>query len=369
MAGFTNLPFRQIVREYGGAGLIATEMVSARGFACLEKKIAERKTPPGFARLIGRIIGPWTSKQTHRACLSDREELPDRLWGVSDEPRPLAVQIWDNDPETMARVAARIAHELRVSVIDLNFGCPAPKVTERSKSGSYLLRTPARVGEIVERVVRAAEPTPVTAKIRLGCTRNHITAYEVAHIVEASGAAALTVHGRTAEDWLKGVADWERISSIKPHLKHIPLIGNGDLDTAEKVVHALNTYDVDGVMIARACLGRPWLFAQAAALLRGEPPMPEPTLEEQKACMVRHYDLLVDRFGPEKATVLMRKFACTYAQGRPGARHFRTHVAKVSTPGEFYAVVEEWFPSAMPVSSPRAGDEAAGLPRLCGQGS
>jgi tRNA-dihydrouridine synthase B len=143
----------------------------------------------------------------------------------------------------------------------------------------------------------------------------------------------------------RGNADWDRISEIKDHLRNIPLIGNGDLDSAEKVIQAFEHYNVDGVMIARACLGRPWLFAQAAAALRGDPIPPEPTLAEQRDVMLHHYRLVVDRFGEEKGTVLMRKYACCYAQGKRGARHFRSLVACVSSAEEFYTVVHEHFPS------------------------
>src|SRR6056297_2351814 len=298
MAGFTNFAFRQIVRGYGGAGLQATEMVNARGFVWLDEHEAEH---------------------------------PDRLWGVAEEARPLAVQIWDNDPETMAKVGRRLAEEYRVSVVDINFGCPVRQVTEKAHSGSYLLREPLRMAKIISRLVEVCAPTPVTAKIRLGCNRENINCNEIARVVEESGAAALTVHGRTAADMFRGNADWQRISEIKSHLKKIPLIGNGDLDSAETVVAAFEQYDVDGVMIARACLGRPWLFAQAAAALRGDPVPPEPTLEDQRQCMLRHYELVVERFGEAKGTMLMRKYACCYAQGKHGARHFRTHVAGVTT--------------------------------------
>ncbi|MFN9880884.1 MAG: tRNA dihydrouridine synthase, partial [Planctomycetota bacterium] len=197
-----------------------------------------------------------------------------------EEARPLADQIWDNDPETMARVGGRLVEEFRVSIVDIKFGCPVKQVTEKAHSGSYLLRFPERMGAIIERVVAACAPTPVTAKIRLGCTRDNINAIDVAQVVEGAGAAALTVHGRTAQDMFTGSADWERISAIKPYLKRIPLIGNGDLDSAEKVVAAFNRYDVDGIMIARASLGRPWLFSQVQAALRGEPIPLEPTLVE-----------------------------------------------------------------------------------------
>jgi len=263
---------------------------------------------------------------------------------VKEELRPLAVQMWDNDPQTLARVGARLAQEYKVSVVDINFGCPVRDVSEKAHSGSYLLTFPERIHAIVSSVVEACRPTHVTAKIRLGCSRDRITAIEVAQAVESAGAAALTVHGRVAADFFKGTADWNRIAEIKQHLKRIPLIGNGDLDSAEKVVEAFRRYDVDGVMIARACLGRPWLFAQSAAALRGEPIPPQPTLDEQKACMLRHYELVCRRFGEEKGTSLMRKFGCNYAQGKHGARFFRTHIAGVSTRADFYDVVEKHFP-------------------------
>lgn len=311
MAGFTNYAYRQIVRQFGGAGLQATEMISAKGFLSQEER---------------------------------RHELPDRLWGVKDEPRPLAVQIWDNDPAILAEVGATLAHEFRVSVVDINFGCPVKQITVDAHSGSYLLRFPDRVGQIVERVVAACAPTPVTAKIRLGCTRDCITAPDVAQAVEAAGGAALTVHGRTAQDFFQGSADWERISALKKHLRRIPLIGNGDLDSPEKVVAALGRYAVDGVMIARAALGKPWLFRQAAAALRGEPVPPDLSLSEERQLLLDHYELVVARFGAEKGTRLMRKFACCYAQGRPGAREFRTHAARVSSPQEFQQVVQTYFP-------------------------
>lgn len=312
MAGYTNFAFRQMVRHYGGAGLQATEMVSARAFTWLER----------------------------------RAEHPDRLWGVPDEPRPLAVQMWDNDPETLAAVGARLAHDYRVSVVDLNFGCPVKQVTEHAQSGSYLLRDPERMGRIIERVVEACRPTPVTAKIRLGCTRETCNTAEIARTVEDSGAAALTVHGRTAQEFFRGEADWESIAAIKSHLRRIPLIGNGDLDSPDKVLRAFREFGVDGVMIARASLGRPWLFRQIAEALRGEPLSPDPTPLEQRECLLEHYRLVLARFGDRKGTLLMRKFACCYAQGRPGARAFRAAVAKVETREQMSDAIERLFPVA-----------------------
>jgi tRNA-dihydrouridine synthase B len=310
MAGFTNLAFRRVVRDYGGAGLQFTEMVSAQGFAWLDK----------------------------------HGELPDRLWGVSDEPRPLGVQIWDNDPSTLAYVGRRLVHEFNVDVVDINFGCPVRQVTEKAHSGSYLLQDPGRIGEIVQRVVEACDPVPVTAKIRLGRHRGEITAREVARAVESAGGAAITVHGRTAQDYFQGNADWERIAEIKSHLRRMPLIGNGDLDSAEKVVEVFRRYNVDGVMIGRAALGRPWIFRQVQAALRGEPVPADPSPAEERACLLRHYDLIVDRFGVDKGTMLMRKYACCYAQGRRGARQFRAQAALVRSSVEFHDVVDKFFP-------------------------
>jgi len=310
MAGFTDFAFRQIVREFGGVGLLATEMVNAKSIAWLDENDAE---------------------------------FPDRLWGVREEDRPLAVQIWDNDADRMARVGARLVHEYQVSVVDINFGCPVRKVTADARSGSYLLQYPDRVGAIVEQVVRACDPTPVTAKIRLGCTRNTINAIDVAKVVESAGAAAITVHGRTAQDKFFGKANWERIAEIKPRLARIPLIGNGDLDSPDSVKETFRRFPVDGVMIGRAALGRPWLFAQIRSALRDEAIPPDPTLDEQRDLLLRHCELIVDRFGAEKGSMLMRKYACCYVQGRRGARRFRAEVGRVRCVDEFRDVVERYF--------------------------
>jgi tRNA-dihydrouridine synthase B len=311
MAGFTNYAFRHVVRRFGGVGLPATEMFCARGFLEIDSRY---------------------------------DRPPERLWGVLEEPRPLATQIWDNNPDVMAEVGRRLARDFRVSVVDINFGCPVTEVTEKAHSGSYLLRFPDRIGQIVSAVAKACAPTPVTAKIRLGSCRDAINAADVAQAVEDAGGAALTVHGRTAADMFRGSADWDEISRIKPFLYRIPLIGNGDLITPGAVVEAFHRYDIDGVMIGRAALNRPWLFAQAAAALRGEPVPPEPTLAEQRELMLDHYRLIVARFGERQGTVLMRKVACCYINGCPGARAFRANVAKANSAAEFHALVDSYFP-------------------------
>jgi len=311
MAGYTNYAYRQVVREFGGAGLLATEMIAARSAIWLE---------------------------------TNRGEHPDRLWGVRDEPRPLAVQMWDNDPDNLAAVGRRLAHDFRVSVVDLNFGCPVRQVTEKAHSGSWLLRDPARVGTIVRRVVEACDGVPVTAKIRLGCSDSCRTAIEVAQRIEEAGASCLTVHGRVAAQFFKGDADWGAIAAVKRSVSRMPVVGNGDIDSAATAVHRLRETGVDGVMIAREALARPWIFAQAAALLRGAKPPPDPSLAEQREIVLHHYDLVCRRFGVEQGTLLMRKFACAYAQGLPGAREFRGRVSRVTSREEFLEVVKNCFP-------------------------
>jgi tRNA-dihydrouridine synthase B len=311
MAGFTNYAYRQIVRRFGGAGLLSTEMISARGLLEID---AHRHTVPG------------------------------RLWRAESEPRPLAVQIWDHDPQVLAAIGRRLVERFQVSVVDVNFGCPVRQISQKAHSGSYLLRDPRRVGAIVARVVQACAPVPVTAKIRLGWTRETINAIEVARAVEAAGAAAVTVHGRTAAERFRGAADWQRIAEIKPHLRRIPLIGNGDLSTPQSVVEVFRRYRVDGVMIGRAALGRPWLFRRVQAALAGQPIPPDPTLAEQRHLLLEHYRLIVEQFGPEKGTLLMRRYACCYAQGLPGARTFRRRVSQASRRDELIAAIVDDFP-------------------------
>jgi tRNA-dihydrouridine synthase B len=312
MAGVTDTVFRRFIRNLGGCGLLMTEFTSSHGVS---------------------------------ASLRAHKPTRTLLKYLSFDPveRPITAQLFGADPAVMAD-AARVCQDLGFDVVDINFGCPVKEVTEKAHSGSYLLRYPDRVGRIVNAVAKACAPTPVTAKIRLGATRDTINACDIAQAVEDAGGAALTVHGRTAADMFNGSADWEEIALIKPALYRIPLIGNGDLTTPEAVVEAFRRYDVDGVMIGRGGLTRPWLFRQAAAALKGEPIPPEPTLAEQRQMLLDHYDLVVRRFGVDQGTILMRKFACCYAQAKPGARAFRAKVGKVSTAEEFLTVVRDYYP-------------------------
>ncbi|MBQ3388779.1 MAG: tRNA-dihydrouridine synthase [Thermoguttaceae bacterium] len=310
MAGYTTAPFRALLRYFGGVGLIATEMVSARSFVYMD---------------------------------AAGDGHPERLWGVAQEERPLVVQIWDNIPETLEETAFRLAHEYRVSIIDINFGCPARRIAKNSASGSYLLRNPEKVGDLVGRVARRIAPTPVTAKIRLGLTADAINAGDVAQAVEEAGGAAVTVHGRTAAQMYRGKADWGEIARVKESLKKIPLIGNGDITTPEEALDRLRAWPVDGIMIGRAAAARPWIFHQIAEGLAGRPIPPDPTQQEQYALLLRHFDLVLERFGEEKGTILMRKWACSWSHGRFGGRAFRAEISAVKTPAEFRKTVRRFF--------------------------
>ncbi|GAB4137308.1 tRNA dihydrouridine synthase [Thermopirellula anaerolimosa] len=294
MAGYTNYALRQLLRKLGGVGLPCTEMVSARGFLEIDAR---------------------------------KQSYPERLWGVREEPRPLAVQIWDNDPVQLGEVAARIVDEFHPTTLDINFGCPAEEITHRVSCGAFLLQFPDKVGELTAAVVRRAAPVPVTAKIRLGWTDNTVNAPETAAVLEQAGATAVFVHARTAQQKYRGSADWERMAAIKSRLRHIPLIGNGDIRTWQEAVAALRRFPVDGVMIGRAAVTRPWLFAQAAAALAGRPIPPEPSPEEQRNLLLDLCRSLLEQFDDHHAVILMRKYVCRFCLGRPGAKLLRTQVS------------------------------------------
>jgi len=315
MAGYTNYAYRELLRLFGGVDLIFTEMVSARSFAELE------------------IRGM---------------EPPSRLWGIRSEPPPLAVQIWDNDPDTLAHFANKLVCEFNVRHIDLNFGCPAKQIAGKSASGAYLLQFPERIGDIVRKVVDTAKAdgtaVPVTAKIRLGRTRDTINAIDVAQAVESAGAAGITIHGRTAAEMYRGEANWEEIAKVKSQLQSIPLIGNGDIRTVDDALFRLRHYPVDGIMIGRGALAKPWLFRQIAQTLRGgEPAEAEPSRQQLREMIHRHFAILQRQFNEQAALMLIRKTVCHYATSQPGARKFRNDVCTAKDTGTFFRIIDDFF--------------------------
>ncbi|MFI5366856.1 MAG: tRNA dihydrouridine synthase [Candidatus Binatia bacterium] len=306
IAGFTDAIFRRIVRELSGCGLLFTEMVGA---------------------------GTW---------MQSPRERPERIEGIEDEMRPLGVQLWDRDPEMLYAAAQELA-ALEVSLIDLNFGCPKKRIMGKHAAGAALLRDPATVGRLVRAAVRGAGKFPVTAKIRLGPSLAGRNAPDVARRAADNGAAAITVHGRTADQNYDVPCYLEQIAEVV-HAVSIPVIANGDVRDVASALHTLRATGAAGVMVARGALTRPWVFREITAALRGEPIPPPPTSADQKALLLKHHGAMVERYGDPWGTIFMRKFACRYLQGTAGIRPFRDAITRAANAAEFHDVVARHFP-------------------------
>jgi tRNA-dihydrouridine synthase B len=309
MAGFTNYAYRELIRLLGGADVIETEMVSARSFVEMGLRSSE---------------------------------FPLRLWGVKGEPK-IAVQIWDNSPELLSGFARRLIEDFAVCGIDLNFGCPARQIANKSESGSYLLRFPDRIGDIVSRVVAVSGKIPVTAKIRLGCTSDSINAIDVAQAIESAGASGVIVHGRTAADMYRGNADWNAIAAIKPKLRRMKLYGNGDIKTVDDALSKLRNYPVDGIMIGRAALAKPWIFRQIAAAIANREIPPDLTDAELNQMIRLHYELLIKQLPPQSAISQLRKHVFHYAAGKSTSRQFRNTICQTNNPTIFFNLIDNFW--------------------------
>jgi tRNA-dihydrouridine synthase B len=312
---YTHYCFRMLVRQLGGVGLTVTELVHARG-----------------------LIEQWRREKV----------LPQQLWGVELEPPPVAVQLWDSEPRWIVEAVRLVLDQVRPTVIDLNFGCPSYQVSCRSGGGAGLLKQPWLIGQLVEAAVQAAGQVPVTVKIRLGWDPLRPVAGQVARIAEEAGASAVAVHGRYATQKMSGRADWEAIAAVRSCLRSIPLIGNGDIASAESAVEALARWPVDGVMIGRAGVARPWIFREILALLSGQPKPPAPTPLEEQHILLGHLDRLREQLSPHRALILGQKFACRFGAGRRGAGQYRLAVSQCRSIDQLRQVVERLFPMEVP---------------------
>ncbi len=298
MAGYTDATFRAISKSFG-ADIVVTEMISAKGL----------------------YYG------------SDRTASLLR----SGEPYPLAVQLFGSDAEIVSGIAARVADELgsRLICIDLNMGCPAPKITGNGE-GSALMRTPAIAARIIEQTV-ARVSVPVTVKFRKGWSEREINAVEFAWMCEDSGAAALALHPRTREQMYAGQADWDALAAVKQSVR-IPVIGNGDITCGADALRMRAQTGVDGVMVGRAALGNPFIFAEIRAALSGEPYTP-PDADMRRAMALTHAKMAVQQKG-EHAIIELRKHIAWYMRGVPGAATLRTRVNACNTWEELQAALE-----------------------------
>ncbi len=295
MAGVTDLPFRLLCKEQG-AGLVCTEMISAKAIL-------------------------YKNKNT------------DALMEIHPEEMPVSLQLFGSDPDIISEMAKQI-EEHPFSVLDINMGCPVPKVVNNGE-GSALMKNPKLVGEIVSAVVKAVKK-PVTVKIRSGFDAEHINAVEIAKIIEDSGAGAVAVHGRTREQFYAGAADWEVIAEVKNAVS-IPVIGNGDITDGEGAAKMLHDTGCDGILIGRAARGNPWIFREITSYLdNGTLPEP-PSKEERKETMLRHAKLQMQYKGEYTGVREMRKHVSWYTAGMPHSAKLRDAVNAV----ENFAALEE----------------------------
>ncbi|HEY8369822.1 MAG TPA: tRNA dihydrouridine synthase DusB [Thermodesulfobacteriota bacterium] len=301
MAGVTDLVYRQLAREQGCA-LALTEMVSAAGLT--------RGSGKSFA-------------------------LMRKHWAE----RPLGVQLFGGVPSELAE-AARIAEAEGADLIDVNFGCPVKKVT-RYGAGSALLREPLKVAEIL-RTIRAAIRIPLTLKIRMGWDATSRNYREIGRIAEAEGAAAITMHGRTVKQMYTGQADWDAIADLKQTVR-IPVLGSGDLFSADAIVRMLRHTGADGAFVARGSMGNPWIFAETLAKLGRRGPFRPPTAAELRRHVHRHYDLQVEVFGETRAVREMRKHLAWYTKGLPDGGEFRNTVNRLDRADAVRDAIDRFF--------------------------
>lgn len=273
------------------------------------------------------------SEMVSSKALSFNSKKSEELMEISDLERPCGIQIFGDDPKCMAD-AAKHALENKPDIIDINMGCPAPKISSNG-SGSALMKNPRLCGEIVK-AVTAVTDTPVTVKIRKGWDDDSVNAVEVAKICESAGAAAITVHGRTRQQYYKPPVDYDIIKAVRESVS-VPVIANGDIDSAEKAKEVMDITGCDLVMIGRATLGNPWIFSQINAYLENpNVKIHTPDLEERLGVMIEHIGKMVEYKGEHMAMLQARKLVVGYFKGIKGAAALRNEAGKIKTLDDLY---------------------------------
>lgn len=289
MAGVSDLPFRVLCKEQG-AGLVCTEMVSAKAIL-------------------------YKNKNT------------ESLMEIDSSEHPVSLQLFGSDPDVISEIAARIEDQ-PFDILDINMGCPVPKVVNNHE-GSALMKDPKLVREIISKTARAIKK-PVTVKFRRGFDEDHINAVEIAKIAQDSGAAAVAVHGRTREQYYTGTADWEIIRKVKEAVS-IPVIGNGDVDSPKKAVQMMQQTGCDGVMIARAAQGDPWIFSRILNYMKTGELLEGPSKEEAIGIMLRHARMQLEHKGEYRGIREMRKHISWYTAGFPHSAKLRREINEIET--------------------------------------
>ncbi len=303
MAGVCNSAFRRIIKEMG-SGLIYAEMVS------------------------------------DKAICYDNEKTMDMLY-MTEEERPIAQQIFGSDVDSFVKAAKIIEQTMHPDIIDINMGCPVPKVALRSQAGSALLKDPNKIYEIVK-AVKEAVTVPVTVKIRSGWDKNSINAVEVAKICEKAGADAIAVHPRTRSQGYSGNADWNIIKQVKQNV-NIPVIGNGDIKTVNDAINMIKETNCDAIMIGRGVLGNPYLIKQIVTFFKTGKMLPDQTPKEKIQTCLKHFNYLL-QIKPEKVAVLeMRTHAAWYLKGLPGSTYVKEKLYKIKTQQEFIKTINDYI--------------------------
>ncbi|MFE5740559.1 tRNA dihydrouridine synthase DusB [Streptomyces celluloflavus] len=305
MAGITNAPFRTLCREFsGGKGLFVSEMITTR-------------------------------------ALVERNEKTMQLIHFDATEKPRSIQLYGVDPDTVGKAVRMIADEDLADHIDLNFGCPVPKVT-RKGGGSALPYKRNLLRAILREAVANAGALPVTMKMRKGIDDGHLTYLDAGRIAAEEGVSAIALHGRTAAQHYSGTADWDAIARLKEHVPELPVLGNGDIWSADDAVRMMRETGCDGVVVGRGCLGRPWLFGDLVAAFEGTGTAAQPTFKEVAAVMLRHATLLGEWLGDEARGVIdFRKHVAWYTKGFSIGSEMRRNLAITSSLDQLDALLSE----------------------------
>ncbi len=301
MAGVTDMPFRILCKEQG-CGLVYTEMVSAKG-------------------------------------IHYNDERSNKLAEVNEAEKPASVQIFGTEPAVMAEIAEKL-NQSDADIIDINMGCPTPKITKNGE-GSALMLNPNLAGKIISAVSKATNK-PVTVKIRKGWDESNVNAVEIAKIAEDNGAKAIAIHGRTREQFYSGISDWDIISSVKEAVS-IPVIGNGDVFSPEDAREMLIKTNCDAVMIGRGAQGNPWVFKRVLHYLDTGELLPLPSRDDKLKMIIRHMDMLIDQKGEQGGVREMRKHIAWYIKGMRNSTYVKQEVFRLASRDEIVQVLEHFF--------------------------